>query len=74
VDDLLDRAKDVEENATDAVKDVTNDDDDSDSVDMVSLQASLAALQAKVEELSGLPSRAAKGSAAAKASTLPHPT
>ena len=56
VDDLLDRAKDLEEDARDAVKDF-NDDDDDDRVstaDVATLRASLASLQAKVDELTAL--------------------
>ncbi|HYH50858.1 MAG TPA: hypothetical protein VEG38_15035 [Acidimicrobiia bacterium] len=57
VDDLLDRAKDLEEDARDAVKDFNDDDDDDDRVstaDVATLRASLASLQAKVDELTAL--------------------
>ncbi len=55
VDDLIDRAKDIEEDVKDTVTDVVDDDDDGGSTtDVASLKASLAALQAKVEELTAL--------------------
>jgi methyl-accepting chemotaxis protein len=56
VDDLIDRAKDVEENARDTVRDAVADDDDRDdgpsSEELAQLRDSLAALTAKVNELS----------------------
>lgn len=60
VDDLLDRAKDVEENAKDAIKDVTDDDDNGSAEDVASLRVSLAALQAKVNELTALQAKSTK--------------
>ena len=55
VDDLLDRAKDLETDARDAVKDVVDDDEDSPSpAEVAGLKANLAALQAKVDELTAL--------------------
>ena len=57
VDDLIDRAKDVEENVKDTVTDVVDDDDDNHKqspADVVALQASLAQLKAKVDELTAL--------------------
>jgi polyhydroxyalkanoate synthesis regulator phasin len=59
VDDLLDRAKDLETDVRDSVKDVVDDDDDA-SGDVASLKAHLAALQAKVEELTALQASASK--------------
>ena len=60
VDDLLDRAKDVEENTRDAVKAVTDDGDDDSAEDVAALRASLASLQAKVEELTALQAKSSK--------------
>ena len=54
VDDLLDRAKDLESNAKDAVTDVVDDDEGDSTADVASLKSSLAALQAKVDELTAL--------------------
>ena len=59
VDDILDRAKDVETDVRDAVKDVTDDDNGS-AEDVASLRASLAALQAKVNELTALQAKNTK--------------
>ena len=60
VDDLLDRAKDLETDVRDSVTDTISDDDDNgnSSTDVESLKASLAALQAKVNELSALQAKA----------------
>lgn len=52
VDDLIDRAKDVEENAKDSVVDVVDDDDD--KADAATLQKTLQELRAKVAELEAL--------------------
>jgi polyhydroxyalkanoate synthesis regulator phasin len=52
VDDLIDRAKDVEENAKDSVVDVVDDDDD--KADAATLQKTLEQLRAKVNELEAL--------------------
>jgi polyhydroxyalkanoate synthesis regulator phasin len=52
VDDLIDRAKDVEENAKDSVVDVVDDDDD--KAQAATLQKTLEALRAKVQELEAL--------------------
>jgi polyhydroxyalkanoate synthesis regulator phasin len=54
VDDLIDRAKDVEENAKDSVVDVVDDDDDDDEADAATLQKTLEELRAKVSELEAL--------------------
>ena len=61
VDDLLDRAKDLESNTKDAVTDVVDDDEGTtSSTDVASLKASLAVLQAKVDELTALQAKSAK--------------
>ena len=60
VDDVLDRAKDLESNAKDAVTDAVDDDEGQSAADVVSLKVSLAALQAKVEELTALQAKAGK--------------
>lgn len=52
VDDLIDRAKDVEESAKDSVVDVVDDDDD--KADAATLQKTLEELRAKVSELEAL--------------------
>jgi polyhydroxyalkanoate synthesis regulator phasin len=52
VDDLIDRAKDVEENAKDSVVDVVDDDDD--KAEAATLQKTLEELRAKVQELEAL--------------------
>ena len=52
VDDLIDRAKDVEENAKDSVVDVVDDDDD--KAEAATLQKTLQELRAKVAELEAL--------------------
>jgi polyhydroxyalkanoate synthesis regulator phasin len=52
VDDLIDRAKDVEENAKDSVVDIVDDDDD--KADAATLQKTLEELRAKVSELEAL--------------------
>jgi polyhydroxyalkanoate synthesis regulator phasin len=58
VDDLIDRAKDVEENAKDSVVDVVDDDDD--QADAATLQKTLEELRAKVSELEALQKSSSK--------------
>ena len=58
VDDLIDRAKDVEENAKDSVVDVVDDDDD--QADAATLQKTLEELRAKVNELEALQKSSSK--------------
>jgi hypothetical protein len=63
VDDLVDRAKDVEDDVRDAAKNVVDDDEDEKaSSDASALKAQLAALQAKVEELTALQQSSAPAS------------
>ena len=60
VDDLIDRTKDIEENVKDTVTDVVDDDDDKQSTtDVAALQATLAELKTKVEELTALSAKSA---------------
>jgi hypothetical protein len=56
VDDLIERAEDVEENVHDAVRDVVDDDaDDSPSADeLAELKAALADLTSKVDKLASV--------------------
>ncbi len=57
VDDILDRAKDLETDLRDAVKDVIDDDESTvsaSSSDVAGLQAALAELTAKVNQLAEL--------------------
>jgi hypothetical protein len=73
VDDIIDRAKDLETDARDAIKDVV-DDDESDTVatsgpGMAELEAALAALTAKVNQLAELQLAAASARPAATASS-----
>ena len=71
VDDILDRAKDLETDARDAVKDAV-DDDEKDSVgahSVRSLEADLAELTAKVNQLAELQLAAASAPAAKRASS-----
>jgi hypothetical protein len=73
VDDILDRAKDLENDARDAVKDVVDDDESDDKVSksassVAELEAALAELTAKVNQLAEL-QLAASTSSPAKAST-----
>jgi hypothetical protein len=67
VDDIIDRAKDLETDARDAIKDVV-DDDESDakvsSPGVAELEAALAELTAKVNQLAGLQLAAATAPAA----------
>ena len=58
VDDLIDRAKDVEENAKDSVVDVVDDDDD--KAEAATLQKTLEELRAKVAELEALQKSSSK--------------
>ena len=70
VDDLLDRAKDLETDAKDAVKDVVDDDED-ETVPVSSvaaLEAALAELTAKVNQLAEL-QLSASSSATRRSST-----
>ncbi len=66
VDDMLDRTKDLEENFKDSVTDVVDDDEDGkgkvDSASVQSLQASLATLTERVNQLADLQASAAKKS------------
>lgn len=59
VDDLIDRTKDIEENVKDAVTDVVDDDEKQSTTDVATLQATLADLKAKVEELTALSAKSA---------------
>ena len=72
VDDILDRAKDLENDARDAVKDVVDDDESgplsSSSSEVAQLEAALAELTAKVNQLAEL-QLAATPAPAAKPST-----
>jgi len=57
VDDLLDRAKDVEEHAKDAVVDVVDDDDkddDRDTAEAAALRKQLDELRAKIDQLTAM--------------------
>ena len=61
VDDIIDRAKDVETDVRDAVTDVVDDDEKvSSSSDVAGLQAALAELTAKVNQLAELQLAGAK--------------
>jgi polyhydroxyalkanoate synthesis regulator phasin len=64
VDDILDRAKDLENDARDAVKDVVDDDESdkssSSSSEVAQLEAALAELTAKVNQLAELQLAAAQ--------------
>ena len=68
VDDIIDRAKDLETDAKDAIKDVIDDDEKSvsSSSDLDELQAALAELTRKVNQLAELQ---LASSAPAKATT-----
>jgi polyhydroxyalkanoate synthesis regulator phasin len=56
VDDLIDRAKDVEENAKDAVVDLADDDEveERDEQDAVALRKQLDELRAKIDQLTAM--------------------
>ena len=64
VDDILDRAKDLENDARDAVKDVVDDDESgpvsSSNSEVAQLEAALAELTAKVNQLAELQLAGAK--------------
>ena len=60
VDDLLDRAKDLETDVKDAASDAVDDDDTDSAADVATLKAHLAALQAKVDELTALQTKTGK--------------
>ena len=62
VDDVLDRAKDLETDARDAVTDVVDDDEkvSASSSDLAGLQAAMAELTAKVNQLAELQLAGAK--------------
>ena len=65
VDDMLDRTKDLEENFKDSVTDVVDDEGGkgkADSASVQSLQASLATLTERVNQLADLQASAAKKS------------
>jgi len=73
VDDIIDRAKDLETDAKDAIKDVV-DDDEGDTAPtsgsgMAELEAALAALTAKVNQLAELQLAAASPKPAPAASS-----
>ena len=72
VDDILDRAKDLETDMKDAVKDVVDDDEDDKVPTSVSevakLEAALAELTAKVNQLAELQLSAASAPAPKRAS------
>jgi beta-phosphoglucomutase-like phosphatase (HAD superfamily) len=75
VDDIIDRAKDLETDAVDAIKDVV-DDDESDALvpspGVAELEAALAELTAKVNQLAELQLAAASSSSnAASANGAP---
>ena len=73
VDDILDRAKDLENDARDAVKDVVDDDEStpasSSGAGVAELEAALAELTAKVNQLAEL--QLASASAPAPAAAKP---
>jgi hypothetical protein len=74
VDDILDRAKDLETDLKDAVKDVVDDDESDEKVSssgVAELQAALAELTAKVNQLAELQLAAAASSDSA---TSPSPS
>ena len=65
VDDIIDRAKDLETDAVDAIKDVVDDDESDDKVSspgVAELEAALAELTAKVNQLAELQLAAASSS------------
>jgi hypothetical protein len=74
VDDIIDRAKDLETDAVDAIKDVVDDDESDDKVSspgVAELEAALAELTAKVNQLAELQLAAASSSNAASANAAP---
>ena len=65
VDDIIDRAKDLETDAVDAIKDVVDDDESDDkfsSPGVAELEAALAELTAKVNQLAEVQLAAASSS------------
>ncbi len=71
VDDIIDRAKDLETDAVDAIKDVVDDDESDDKVSspgVAELEAALAELTAKVNQLAELQLAAASSSDSAPSS------
>jgi len=71
VDDIVDRAKDLETDAVDAIKDVVDDDESDDKVSspgVAELEAALAELTAKVNQLAELQLAAASSSNSAPSS------
>jgi len=65
VDDIIDRAKDLETDAVDAIKDVVDDDESDEKVSspgVAELEAALAELTAKVNQLAELQLAAASSS------------
>ena len=72
VDDIIDRAKDLETDAVDAIKDVVDDDESTDekvsSPGVAELEAALAELTAKVNQLAELQLAAASSSNSAPSS------
>ena len=75
VDDILDRAKDLENDARDAVKDVVDDDESSpksmSGSGVAELQAALAELTAKVNQLAELQLASATAPASTSAPAKP---
>jgi len=76
VDDILDRAKDLESDVRDAVKDAVDDDESDNKVSasgagVAELQAALAELTAKVNQLAELQLAAATAPAAPPAPAKP---
>ncbi len=72
VDDIIDRAKDLETDAYDAVKDVVDDDEDDEKVSgpgVAELQAALAELTAKVNQLAELQLSASSSNSASSSGT-----
>lgn len=72
VDDIIDRAKDLETDVRDAVKDVVDDDESDDKVSnpgVAELEAALAELTAKVNQLAELQLAAASAPAPSSSST-----
>jgi len=71
VDDIIDRAKDLETDVRDAVKDVVDDDESDEKVSnpgVAELEAALAELTAKVNQLAELQLAAASSSTSTNAS------
>ena len=73
VDDIIDRAKDLETDTVDAIKDVVDDDESDEKVSspgVAELEAALAELTAKVNQLAELQLAAASSSNSASSSNL----